>query len=85
MSDTITCPNCTTPVTVPNLDVKVFNDPDVSLVALPHATGIECGKCATYLKPAIVALPPGIFAWVAAERPVEANRIITTPNLSLVN
>jgi hypothetical protein len=82
MSDTIKCPKCQLLVSVPNFDVKVFNDPDISIMTAIHPEGAEC-SCGTYLKPAIVALPPGIFSWMPAERPPDASRIISP--LSLVN
>lgn len=83
MSDTIKCPTCQSAVPVPNLDVGIINQPAMSMMYVTREQGVECANCLAYLKPAIVSLPPGVFGWVPAEKPVDANRIISP--LSLVN
>lgn len=82
MSDTIRCPTCKAKVPVSDLNVAVINQPTMSLLYVTHEQGVECPSCLAYLKPAIVNLPNGIFGWVPAEKPAEANRIISP--LSLV-
>jgi len=75
MNEQIVCPQCNQKVTVPNLNVSVVNNPDVSFMYVTHVEGIECA-CGTYLLPAIIAMQPGVFGWVPAERP-DTKRVIT--------
>ena len=71
MTDTIKCPACGLLVPAPNLNVSVVNEANVSLMICIHEHGVEC-SCGTYLKPAIVALPSGIFSWMPCEKPLDA-------------
>lgn len=82
MSDTIKCPTCQAAVPVPDLNVGVINQPAMSMMYITHEDGVECAGCMAYLKPAIVNVPAGTFSWIPADKPVEANRIISP--LSLV-
>ena len=83
MNGFIDCPTCKKQVAVPNLNIGVVNQPDVSFLHCSHEQGVEC-LCGTYLKPAIVNLPPGIFSWVPVEKPADAPRVIASP-LTLVS
>ena len=82
MTDKIQCPECGKPVTVSDLNVGVINEPNISLMHCVHATGIDC-ICGAHLRPMIVNLPPGIFAWVAIERPSEQR--VEVPRIQLAH
>lgn len=78
----VTCPECNRSVKVPDLNVGVINDPDISLVHCVHVEGVDC-LCGAYLKPVIVAIPNGTFAWVPIERPKDKR--IEVPRITLAH
>lgn len=78
MNGFVECPKCQKQVAVSDLNVGVVNEVNVSFLHCAHEHGVECAACGQYLKPAIVALPPGIFGWVPAEKPKDTPRVITS-------
>jgi hypothetical protein len=70
------CAHCGLHLTAPMPYHRVWNDPHISVVTVPHEQGVTCAGCGTYHALAVAQYQLS-FLLMVAEKPPDASRIVS--------
>jgi len=64
------CAQCKTLLSIPAPPIPIFNDPVVSVIAIPHTQGVDCPNCGLYHNLAIHPNTAVVLFLVPMQKPI---------------